>query len=553
MPRNLTKEEFGKLHKQKENLREIRKKLLLQNYDYVPVDFMTPEDVRIETIYSYVCWLEEDSEKKFEQDFAKFIKKNPDYIDTPLVQNENKYKSLLQYALDSERHDLLISIIRKEGNSEIKHPDMLKYMSTHPRSSLGNKRLQELNEAAEKIEYLLSNRTEDNAHQTKESIQELIKNGFNRDLCNLAELAAKKGFPDLIEPLRTSKQIYWNDSALHIAAQSGSKDLLQNLLNSGYDVNSVNKEGKTAADLATEDSENGKFLISKGAESFKKRQDSCENYASMNFEGISCIKGDLIQAGRNTFSIPQIENLRRREIFNKANDTDKLAEDLATTGTFFDDSKISEFSAATTVVDNLRNRESEKAKNPENTKNLYKKSDETVIDLKTQALAETANIYRDEVVSNKLARAFKAIEGASSDKMNDAHAKRLWEKSLTKADRQILHDFYQSQNPSVDFISSSDVFDSNKLKKDSSDLWKDNAELITKMMKWCAEEANLRKDITAEIIKKSEERNKDLYGRNGEEGKLDQAVKAFKNPGKSPSDPKGEPIFSALQTRLLKS
>ena len=178
-------------------------------------------------------------------------------------------------------------------------------------------------------------------------------------------------------------------------------------------------------------------------------------------------------------------------------------------------------------------------------------SDEVVIDLKTQALAEAANIYRDEVVSNKLARALRKLEGIKETTSEGLFGK-MWTDLLTKVDRQILHDFYQSQNPSTDFVESDDVFDSSKLKADP-DLWENDSKFLTKMMKWCVKEADLRKDITAEIIKKSEERNEDLYGKNGEKGKIDQAVKAFKEPGKSPSNPEGEPIFSALQVRLLKS
>jgi len=574
MPKHLTAEELEKFEQQKKNLREIRRKFPLQNFDYVPADFMTPEDVRIETMDRYLNWMEkaqnyEITKKEAEEYISKKIDEFPDYADTPILDSGGHplhplhfddflSSEILRDKLVEKAKTLPQSFDQYTNTSHEKNFFLEADEDDQNQQKIFRERFIELRTSSQKICELLLKDDSADAHNNKQSIQELIKKGFNRDAYNLAEIAAKEGFYDLIEPLRNSEQIYRNDSALHIAAQFGSKDLLQQLLDSGYDINSVNKEGKTAVDVVGEDNENGKFL-----NGFRcKKENEFATYSPETFDSIenkgkvnstrSENPGGHVSDAESTFDDEESVTESTKRIKTEIPDTNEIAESLATTGTFFDDSKSSEALAVEKIRELLSERESAKDLKPNDAKNLYKKvSDEVVIDLKTQALAEAANIYRDEVVSNKLARALRKLEGIKETTSEGLFGK-MWTDLLTKVDRQILHDFYQSQNPSTDFVESDDVFDSSKLKADP-DLWENDSKFLTKMMKWCVKEADLRKDITAEIIKKSEERNEDLYGKNGEKGKIDQAVKAFKEPGKSPSNPEGEPIFSALQVRLLKS
>jgi len=176
-------------------------------------------------------------------------------------------------------------------------------------------------------------------------------------------------------------------------------------------------------------------------------------------------------------------------------------------------------------------------------------------DLKIKALREMEKLQKPLVSYNKLARAFKKLEG-KSEVETGSYFEKIWKEELTTLDRIKLVEFYNERNSAESIDFDKKCMNTLDLKKDDNP-WEMNKENLSKIISWSINMANIEesKVATERTISAAKVSNKRFHGISSKEkGEIEEGVKQFReNPrGAKPSGEALNPIATALVARFPK-
>jgi len=219
-----------------------------------------------------------------------------------------------------------------------------------------------------------------------------------------------------------------------------------------------------------------------------------------------------------------------------------------------DESEISEFDDEFEEYHNLDGFEGELGGEP-GPEGEEKKSNEDLNkdlnkDLKYVALLAMEEMQEPLVSDNKLARAFKKLEG-KSEVETGSDFEKIWKEELTTLDRIKLVEFYNHTNSSERIDFDEKCMNTLDLRKDRSP-WEANKKNLSKIISWSIQLANIEENkvINERAISAAEASNKRFHGISSKEkGEIEEGVKQFLQYPK-PDGVVLNPIAQALLKRL---